>query len=331
MTLATAPAVKRTCVLYLDFVDALGDHLAALVASRIYWWCVVPSKNGKTKLRVIKDGQYWLAKSHADWEAELGLTRRQVGRVMEMLTRAGLITTMVTMFNGAPTTHIQYTGKIDPENRLPDKPNVQVSESLNAPIGAIEIPSGCNRLHQDVHSITCNTTSNTNMNSSKQLASSLPVSAAEVLQKFSQEKKTVPASGVMAMKMVWKKMQPEHLGFQKDLTAKEVGQLKTVHKALLGDAVPVLEWALTNWQQFSAEVQGLKGVQIVPTIPVVGFFSQHYEVAVSVMSKPKVKIVQSIAPPPQSKPTPAPAKKVEAPSEEEYLDVMAQLEQLTKK
>lgn len=330
MTIETkqaAQAAIRTCVLYLDFLDLLDDHLAALVASRIYWWCCVPGKNGKSKLRVYKDGQWWLAKSRTDWEAELNMSPKQVSRVMDVLERHQLVQTMVTMFNGKPTTHIRYVGQIDPENRLSDKQQVSVLDIPKVPIGINESASGHKRKCLKDVSITCNTTGSTNMNSIKRVASSTPVTAAEMLKQFKQ--KDSPASGVMGLKLGWKKNQPETLGFQKELTAKEVGQLKHVHKALGDQAQGVMVWALANWSTFAAEVGALKGLAGVPSIPHVGFFSAHYEVAVNQMSKPKA-VVQSIAVPKQVVVEKV-QEAVHTPQQSDYLDVMAQLEKLTVK
>lgn len=330
-TKKAATAAIRTCVLYLDFLDLLDDHLAALVASRIYWWCCVPGKNGKSKLRVYKGGQWWLAKSRADWEAELNMSPKQVSRVMDLLERHQLVQTMVTMFNGKPTTHIRYIGQIDPENRLSDKQPVIVLDIPKVPIGINESASGHKRKCLKDVSITCNTTGSTNMNSIKRVASSTPVTASEVLKNFSQGKTDKKVGGVLAMKVRWKKLQPEHLGFQKELTAKEIGQLKHVHKALGETALAVMEWALSNWQGFTSEVQGMKGVSILPSVPVVGFFCQHYDVAVNLMAVgQKPQVVQSIA----QKPVVVVEKVqevVHTPQQSDYLDVMAQLEKITGK
>jgi hypothetical protein len=283
---------------------------------------------------VVKDGRLWLAKSNVEWAAEVGLSRRQVDRCMQVLRDKQMIETEVYKFNASPTLHMRYTGSIDPESVLQRKPKDEVLTVPFAPTGAIHSTATCNPFHPQVQSLTCNTTGNTNMISIKRVASSTPVSAKEMLQQFKQGQTETKVGGVLAMKTTWKKLQPEHLGFQKELTAKELGQLKNVHKALGDQALEVMRWALTNWQKFTSEVGAAKGLAQQPVNPHVGYFSAHYDVAVNLMNKSAQSIAKGIT----AKPMHEPANIMSGVSEcvhqvgqADYLDVMAQLEKLTGK
>lgn len=86
-----------------------GDVLSALMLSQIAYW-YSPSKNGKTKLRVVKKGHYWLAKSAKHWHEELGFTKKQSYRAQQVLRDLGLIETATMKFDGSPTVHIRLTG-----------------------------------------------------------------------------------------------------------------------------------------------------------------------------------------------------------------------------
>ena len=93
----------RRCVDHTD-----GDILAALMLSQIAYW-YSPSKTGPTKLRVIKKGHYWLAKSAKHWHEELGLSQKQSYRAQAALRELGLIETLTMKFDGSPMVHIRLT------------------------------------------------------------------------------------------------------------------------------------------------------------------------------------------------------------------------------
>lgn len=99
--------VDSQCVAFrIIHVDiAGGDVISGLLLSQIRYW-FTPDRNGKTKLRVHKDGKLWLAKSDKDWYEECRITEKQARRARGILEDLGLITTRVYRFNNVPTTHI---------------------------------------------------------------------------------------------------------------------------------------------------------------------------------------------------------------------------------
>jgi hypothetical protein len=87
------------------YVDLTGDLTAGIVLGQIvYWW--LPTKEGKSKLRIFREGRYWLAKRLKDWFEELRITVKQARRAIQILKDKGYIITKVWKFAGAPTTHI---------------------------------------------------------------------------------------------------------------------------------------------------------------------------------------------------------------------------------
>lgn len=97
--------------LYMTYLE---DLVAAILCSQIHYW-YSPSKNGNSKLRVHKQGEFWIAKSRRDWSDETGLTDAQIRRGLDVLVKKGVIEKWITPFNGAPTMHIraiQISGKV---------------------------------------------------------------------------------------------------------------------------------------------------------------------------------------------------------------------------
>jgi len=87
------------------YIDLMGDLAAGVFLSQLIYW-FLPDKKGQTKLRVKRDGKYWLVKSRSDWWGECRVSVRQVDRAIKTLKEMGIIETMVGKFNSNPTTHI---------------------------------------------------------------------------------------------------------------------------------------------------------------------------------------------------------------------------------
>ena len=88
------------------YVDMAGDLVTGLLLSQIVYWHL-PTKGGDSKLKVKKDGYYWIAKKYTDWYAECRITERQARRAVEILEEKGILISKVYGFAGAPTTHLR--------------------------------------------------------------------------------------------------------------------------------------------------------------------------------------------------------------------------------
>lgn len=87
-------------------IDIAGDLVAGTLLSRIMWW-FAPTPDGKTKLRVFKDGHWWLAKNREDWWDEIRITAKQYDRAIKILEQKKLVIKKLFKFDGNPTTHIR--------------------------------------------------------------------------------------------------------------------------------------------------------------------------------------------------------------------------------
>jgi len=88
--------------IYFKIAD---DLIAGLLLSKIIYW-FLPGKNGKSKLRIKKDGKEWLAKRRQDWIDECFITEIQYDRAIKILINKGFVETKVYKFAGNPTSHI---------------------------------------------------------------------------------------------------------------------------------------------------------------------------------------------------------------------------------
>ncbi len=98
---------KPEGILYrTEYFDAVGDVVAALVMSQVHYW-YSPSKTGKSKLRVHRDGKWWVAKSLQEWAAECHLSLMQVRRSIGILESKGLLEVQSFMLGRHQVTHLR--------------------------------------------------------------------------------------------------------------------------------------------------------------------------------------------------------------------------------
>lgn len=88
------------------YVDITGDLIAGLVLSQIIYWHM-PKSNGESRLKVIHDNKYWLARQYSDWYNEVRITKDQANRAIQILVDKGLVEKKVYKFNGMATVHLR--------------------------------------------------------------------------------------------------------------------------------------------------------------------------------------------------------------------------------
>lgn len=106
------------------YVDLAEDLIAGLLLSQIVYWYLPSKETGKTKLRVKKEGHYWIAKGRNDWWDEIRITGKQFDRASNILVKKELIEKKTFKFNGSPTVHIRLLW----ENFLPRLENIIYNE-----------------------------------------------------------------------------------------------------------------------------------------------------------------------------------------------------------
>lgn len=88
------------------YIDISGDLVAGTLLSQIMYWFSL-DRNKKSKIRIFKDGNYWLAKGREDWFEEIRISPKQYDTAVKKLKEKGLVETKLYKFNAVPTTHIR--------------------------------------------------------------------------------------------------------------------------------------------------------------------------------------------------------------------------------
>jgi len=133
-------------VVKAQYVRMCNDLISGLMLSQIvYWW--TPSKNGKSKLRVKKDGKMWIAKTHKSW-TEYCITEKQASRHLKILVNLGLIEMKNFKFDGEHTTHIHLIESVFKTLILSDLDNFETDKTDISKRTKQTFPKGQNRHFQ---------------------------------------------------------------------------------------------------------------------------------------------------------------------------------------
>jgi hypothetical protein len=101
--LAWEKASRDTIDVKRCYIDLAGDLLTGVLLSQIIYW-FLPGK--RDKLRVKREGKYWLAKGRKDWWNECRISAKQFDRSIKVLQKKGLVETRLFKFSGIPTLHV---------------------------------------------------------------------------------------------------------------------------------------------------------------------------------------------------------------------------------
>lgn len=89
------------------YIDLAEDLAAGVALSHILFWYLPSKRDEGSKLRVYRDGHYWIAVPRSEWWERCRLTEDQADRALKKLIEKGLIEKKIFKFNGSPVVHIR--------------------------------------------------------------------------------------------------------------------------------------------------------------------------------------------------------------------------------
>lgn len=289
------------------YARALKDVVTAVLLSQIIFW-FKPDKQGKSKLRVVRGGRLWLAKSREEMMEETGLTLDQYRRSIRKLKSKGLVETKIMMFDGVTTPHIRLGvpalqalmagSGISPqhvEGLLPngkgDFPTPIVEGLPSHQLG--DNPS---TITESTSEIFESTTENTEQANASAFAEEQATEKENNDGQGKEEKKKETLEGL------WKiGMETYYTGYKQCLTVKERARLKKIGIACGEDTRKVIDHVFEHWQAFGQKAQLLKGLATYPMMPHLGFLLANVGVALQFLAddppqwkKPGLKLVEAL-------------------------------------
>lgn len=282
-TSSPQPSSKPTqIVINPECVKIGGDLVVGSLLSQVMYWHA-PTKQGKSKLRVQRDGQWWIAKTREEWMAECGLTLKQYKRAVSVLKEKGLVEVKVMKFGGVAMGHLRLT-RLD---LLPVVAPVVGPKGTGhlAPKGPTGWAVKDRPLIQRLQTETTVSSGATAQEPPEKKAQGL-MKIEDVLKKKAQEK----AQPSQTLQGHWlKRMSAVYGGWQKPLTGKQLGQLKQLKALLGGDTISVIDYVVNYWMAFGSTASG--GGSFPPQ-PDIGFLLKHCAVAKNLL-QPVAPVVAS--------------------------------------
>lgn len=139
-------ATRDTLDVKLCYVDVAGDLVAGIVLSEIVYWYLPSKKDNSSKLRIFKDGEYWIASSREEWWERARIKPDRLDRALNILIEKGLIEKRIFRFNKHGTTHVRIIEDVflktlvEVLSSIGEKPNCCKTRT-NASIGEKPISS----------------------------------------------------------------------------------------------------------------------------------------------------------------------------------------------
>lgn len=89
------------------WLDICADVHTSMLLERILYW-FMPAKDGTMKVKVVRDGKYWIAKTRKMWADELRIKVRQYDKALKNLKEMGLVETIYSEYGPLKrVTHIR--------------------------------------------------------------------------------------------------------------------------------------------------------------------------------------------------------------------------------
>jgi hypothetical protein len=270
-----------------EYVEIAGGLAAASLLSQIVYWHL-PSEDGRYKLRVFRDGNWWVAKTRKQWKDECCLSDWQYRKALESLVAKGLVIERVMLFAGLTTTHVrlvhsryeelmnEYLGLEESSKREVVKPDFQnggiikggnedpsitytesTAKSTTESTGAASVPPKRDQGEEKEEE--------TKEESKLSKEEVVPQLALDIL-KAQRLSETTKHGGRLAL--LWHQWLCEVDGVPpKPLTRKQLGQLSKIKRDLGELAEPVLNYVTHHWGRFSSEAMTDLGDKTRPMDP----------------------------------------------------------------
>ena len=254
-----------------EYVRIAGDLATGSLRSQIIYWYRPAAATGKSKLRVLVNGELYIAKTSKEWMEECCLSEAQVKRALQVLKDKGLIETRLKKFNGITQNHLRLLQEhLLRELQLLSTVQKELNESGEKLLSGSVLITSSDSAESDepITKITTETTAESILCA----GSATSATAGEkTLENNDQENKSVK-------KLIksWKELIDEfHGGLMKPWSSKQWGQYKQLCNQLGPDCELILNETLTNWSLFAWEARHSAGLSAAPQSPDVGFFLKY--------------------------------------------------------
>lgn len=289
-------------VIHDKAVCAVGLEASLLLAQVAYWF--KPSKTGKSKLRVKREGKLWIAKSHEAWQREVNLSPWGVRCALRTLVRDGYVERRKWFFSGKTVLHIHLTEKgrrllitarASGEFLLTGQVNSSQPYTEELQTEELQVNSSEANASLILEEKKMTLTIKSKDGKTKVINPLEGKSVLDVLkEKAIVGKKHVPKSNTVdGLVATWVTVVPECFPKSKfiSITVEQKGMFKHfLDKCPNGEAVLVLEYTIRNWGKFVFQAEKSYSAYKVPALPSIGHVLKYIGAAVNLyINRPSVK------------------------------------------
>ncbi|MGN6327750.1 MAG: hypothetical protein ACTHL5_02285 [Rhodanobacter sp.] len=343
-------AKNPICVIAVrpEYVKFAGANTAVLLSQIVYWF-------SNNRLRVKRDGRMWLAKTREELAGECGLSLDQYKRAIKRLKDLGLVVVEAHMWNGFRTSYLwldhSRLAQIAPTSRVESAPTGRsrsyrpITETTNrdydreqheraSPHEQKRVGEAQEQVREKEPRAIADWVAERPGLAEQRLktnftATEWEMKAGEILRRHQKMGFREIRLTTNSLAMQWKRCMSAKYGeFEKDLTKKEIGQLKMYMQKAGHHAPGALRYMFDDWGGVVHRIIHEKGLKGAPGRPNIDFLLKYHDVAIN-------ELLQSIASKLTHRPEPKPQPKivraptVEKPKVEEPMatieDVMAVL------
>ena len=99
-------STKDTIDVKTSYIDVAGGVMEGILLSQIVYW-YLPSHNGNSKLRIKKNGHFWIKKTKEEWYEEIRFSRKNYDTAIKKLEKQNLVVKEIFKYDSTPSSHIR--------------------------------------------------------------------------------------------------------------------------------------------------------------------------------------------------------------------------------
>ena len=88
-----------------EYLDLTGDLAAGVLLSQVVYW-FRPGPGGHLKVKVERDGRFWIAKTQSEWCQEVRIGLKTFIRSMDKLLQLGVVVSKIYQYGNRPVLHV---------------------------------------------------------------------------------------------------------------------------------------------------------------------------------------------------------------------------------
>jgi hypothetical protein len=282
----------RNLVLH-ELERVFDPNTGRFLSQLLYWYS--PDSKHDTRATVQYDGRSWVARTKEQWIIDTNMSEWRIRVAMERLLELGLIERQILPYHNQQVRHlwlnvpalVEFIAQNDAREELSQEQGE--CEFLTTPVSVPHALYKYKELEESFTVTAPGQAPGTNTHTLADLSQGQENTTMNINDVLANKKIAAPVANVTpsVLALFWKKRQAEYIGgYVKDLTGKQLGQLKFLLKGVGPErSLAVINFVFENWARFALQVKSDKGLLTVPAAPDIGFLTAYHDIAVQLIAE----------------------------------------------